>query len=127
MLNVSTSFGFSQYFVENNFVGATDSAVPCAMMLHAASTLESCFTAHKNDAKAEVTLQYIFFDGEEALKEWTETDSRYGSRHLAKKWEGMPFPPGNSDKTTELHRMVNPQSSPSLYFSFAKPSRPSCC
>lgn len=27
----------------------------------------------------------MFFDGEEAYKEWTETDSLYGSRHLAKK------------------------------------------
>ena len=28
----------------------------------------------------------VFFDGEEALHEWTDTDSLYGSRHLAQKW-----------------------------------------
>lgn len=28
----------------------------------------------------------IFFDGEEAFKDWTRTDSLYGSRHLANKW-----------------------------------------
>jgi glutaminyl-peptide cyclotransferase len=32
------------------------------------------------------TLELIFFDGEEAFKEWTATDSIYGSRHLAEKW-----------------------------------------
>ncbi len=28
----------------------------------------------------------VFFDGEEAVREWTGTDSCYGSRHLAAKW-----------------------------------------
>jgi len=28
----------------------------------------------------------VFFDGEEAIHEWTATDSIYGSRHLAAKW-----------------------------------------
>jgi len=32
-----------------------------------------------------VTLQLVFFDGEEAFVHWTSTDSLYGSRHLAKK------------------------------------------
>jgi hypothetical protein len=31
----------------------------------------------------------IFFDGEEAFKEWTATDSIYGARHLAQKWSGL--------------------------------------
>lgn len=29
----------------------------------------------------------VFFDGEEAFDTWTDTDSIYGSRHLARKWE----------------------------------------
>ena len=29
----------------------------------------------------------VFFDGEEAFKGWTDTDSTYGSRHLAAKWQ----------------------------------------
>ena len=33
----------------------------------------------------DVTLQLVFFDGEEAFVQWTATDSLYGSRHLAKK------------------------------------------
>lgn len=37
------------------------------------------------NCKSELTLQYIFFDGEEAFEQWTDTDSLYGSRHLAAK------------------------------------------
>lgn len=30
---------------------------------------------------AETTLQLVFFDGEEAFKDWTDTDSIYGARY----------------------------------------------
>jgi glutaminyl-peptide cyclotransferase len=33
-----------------------------------------------------VGLQLVFFDGEEAFRHWTPTDSIYGARHLAAKW-----------------------------------------
>lgn len=33
----------------------------------------------------------IFFDGEEAFKEWSATDSIYGARHLAQKWSGLTY------------------------------------
>lgn len=29
---------------------------------------------------AETTIQLVFFDGEEAIKDWTPTDSIYGAR-----------------------------------------------
>ena len=29
----------------------------------------------------------IFFDGEEAFVEWSDTDSIYGAKHLAKRWD----------------------------------------
>lgn len=32
-------------------------------------------------------LMLVFFDGEEAFYNWSENDSLYGSRHLARKWE----------------------------------------
>ncbi|KAK7034077.1 hypothetical protein VNI00_012508 [Paramarasmius palmivorus] len=35
---------------------------------------------------ADTTLQLVFFDGEEAFKDWTDTDSIYGARHLAEHW-----------------------------------------
>lgn len=33
-----------------------------------------------DDDLSDTTLQLIFFDGEEAFKEWTDTDSIYGAR-----------------------------------------------
>jgi glutaminyl-peptide cyclotransferase len=42
------------------------------------------FVAGEDDEDANpaayTTLQLIFFDGEEAYKEWSATDSTYGSR-----------------------------------------------
>ena len=35
----------------------------------------------------DTSLQLIFFDGEEAFVDWTETDSLYGARHLAELME----------------------------------------
>jgi glutaminyl-peptide cyclotransferase len=35
--------------------------------------------------KNKLTYWLVFFDGEEALKQWSHTDSLYGSRHLAEK------------------------------------------
>ncbi|XP_032032606.1 glutaminyl-peptide cyclotransferase-like protein isoform X2 [Hylobates moloch] len=43
---------------------------------------------------APVTLQLLFLDGEEALKEWGPKDSLYGSRHLAQLLESIPHSPG---------------------------------
>lgn len=53
----------------------------------------------------DLTLQLIFFDGEEALFRWTPTDSLYGSRHLAHKMANTPHPAGATD-TNQLHGMV---------------------
>lgn len=66
------------------FVAATDSAVPCAIMMNIASSLKDYMQSVKN---SELSLQYIFFDGEEAFVQWNEKDSIYGARHLARKWE----------------------------------------
>lgn len=52
-----------------------------------------------------LTLQLLFFDGEEALFQWTATDSLYGSRHLAQKMEATPHPAGATD-TNQLHGIV---------------------
>ena len=35
--------------------------------------------------KHALTYWLVFFDGEEAVREWTDTDSLYGSRHLVQK------------------------------------------
>lgn len=54
----------------------------------------------------DLTLQLIFFDGEEALFRWTASDSLYGSRHLARKMESTPHPAGSTD-TNLLHGIVH--------------------
>lgn len=61
-----------------DFVGASDSAWPCALMLELASSVPL--------QNAAVSLQMIFFDGEEALEHWSEADSIYGAKHLADRW-----------------------------------------
>ncbi|KAI2653639.1 Glutaminyl-peptide cyclotransferase [Labeo rohita] len=80
------------------FVGASDSAVPCAMILELATALDTQLKAIKQQRSA-VTLQLVFFDGEEAFEEWTETDSLYGSRHLAELMARTPHPSGSSKAT----------------------------
>ncbi|KAF6200789.1 hypothetical protein GE061_005235 [Apolygus lucorum] len=88
----------SKYFREFEFVGATDSAVPCAMLLHLAKVL----TPYLHDQK--VGLVMIFFDGEEAFYEWSDNDSIYGARNLAAKWERQAFN-RNGLQTNELERI----------------------
>ncbi|CAD7005922.1 unnamed protein product [Ceratitis capitata] len=74
----------SKYFEEFEFLGATDSAVPCAMLLNMAHVLQEALEPFRN---SKLSLMFIFFDGEEAFKEWGPNDSIYGARHLAKRWE----------------------------------------
>jgi len=67
----------------DGFVGSTDSAVPCAMLLDLARLISVSDTS-----SIAWGLQLVFFDGEEAFQHWTATDSTYGSRHLASLWDG---------------------------------------
>jgi len=71
-------------------VFASDSAVPCAMMLNLAKTMKEELREQKK-RNQDLTIQFLFFDGEEAFKRWTSTDSIYGSRRLASDWEKKPY------------------------------------
>jgi len=79
----------------HQFLGATDSAAPCAFMLDLAEAMTPALNARRErlrtgaavlregfdeEEAAETTLQLIFLDGEEAIKDWTDTDSIYGAR-----------------------------------------------
>jgi len=75
------------------FLAATDSAVPCAMMLNLAQTLRQELRALRR-SRPELTLQFLFFDGEEAFKQWNNKDSIYGSRRLAAAWENSQYSSG---------------------------------
>lgn len=93
------------------FLGATDSAVPCAQLIYLATVLDDKLKEQKRRGDG-LTLQFIFFDGEEAFVRWSSSDSLYGSRHLASLWhrnstqgyslEGC-LP--RSDITTQIDRM----------------------
>ncbi|MEJ1287138.1 glutaminyl-peptide cyclotransferase (glutaminyl cyclase) [Cricetulus griseus] len=88
------------------FVGATDSAVPCAMMLELARALDKRLRSLKDvsGSKPDLSLRLIFFDGEEAFLHWSPRDSLYGSRHLAQKMASTSHPPG-SRGTNQLDGM----------------------
>jgi glutaminyl-peptide cyclotransferase len=80
-----------------NFVGATDSAVPCAMLMYAALALDKFLNARDavltgdeledpvglqvSTLREDCLFKIILFDGEEAVNTWTQTDSVYGSRY----------------------------------------------
>ncbi|XP_003216010.3 glutaminyl-peptide cyclotransferase [Anolis carolinensis] len=86
------------------FVGATDSAVPCAMLLELARALDTQLHSLKQanlSTRADLSLKLIFFDGEEAFVRWTPSDSLYGSRSLAQKMAATPHPPGATN-TNEI-------------------------
>ncbi len=61
-----------------SFVGANDGGSSTGLLLELARVLA------KKPRKDDIYL--VWFDGEEAFVNWTETDSLYGSRHLAGKW-----------------------------------------
>ena len=60
-----------------NFVGADDAGSSTGVMLELARLLCS--------KRGSYQVWITFFDGEEAMKEWSDTDSRYGSRQMAAK------------------------------------------
>jgi glutaminyl-peptide cyclotransferase len=60
------------------FVGANDGGSSTGFLLELATVL-------RNQPRTD-DIYLIFFDGEEALHDWSDTDSVYGSRHLAEKW-----------------------------------------
>ncbi|KAL0840937.1 hypothetical protein ABMA28_014733 [Loxostege sticticalis] len=88
----------SKYTREHVFVGATDSAVPCAMMINLAKVMSKQLDKLK---QSNLSLMFIFFDGEEAFRQWGPTDSIYGARHLAQKWQTAPY----KDGANHLQRM----------------------
>lgn len=50
---------------------------------------------------------FIFFDGEEAFKEWGPKDSIYGAKHLAKIWHNNYTIFKNGENISELDKLVS--------------------
>ncbi|OWK15660.1 QPCTL, partial [Cervus elaphus hippelaphus] len=107
------------------FVGATDSAVPCSLLLELAQALDQELGKAKERA-APVTLQLLFLDGEEALKEWGPKDSLYGSRHLAQLMESTPHGLGSTRiQAIELFMLLDllGAPNPTFYSHFPRTAR----
>ncbi|KAL8868664.1 MAG: hypothetical protein Q9174_004841 [Haloplaca sp. 1 TL-2023] len=82
------------------FIGATDSAAPCAMIMHMARSIDAALTAKWEKMEADGMdlefedqegIQILFLDGEEAFESWTDQDSIYGARSLAAEMEGTAY------------------------------------
>ncbi len=67
----------TKLFENFRFVGANDGASSAALLLELARDLQG--------RQHAMTYWLVFFDGEEAVRDWTDTDSVYGSRHLVQK------------------------------------------
>jgi Zn-dependent M28 family amino/carboxypeptidase len=67
-----------------NFVGANDGASTTGLLMTIADELRAQ-SAHGGKIEG-YSVWLVFFDGEEAIQQWSRSDSTYGSRHLAAKW-----------------------------------------
>ncbi len=63
-----------------HYVGANDGASTSGLLVEMGNILRG----HTLDGNS---VWLVFFDGEEAIQQWSDTDSLYGSRHLAAKWD----------------------------------------
>ena len=68
-----------------DFVGANDGGSTTGLLLAIADKLRAETAGGRKLPGYSVWL--VFFDGEEAFVNWSASDSTYGSRHLAAKWD----------------------------------------
>ncbi|MFB3142439.1 MAG: M28 family peptidase, partial [Acidobacteriota bacterium] len=71
----------SKYFEDISFLGANDGGSSSGLLLELARIL-------KQDNPTDYSLWFVFFDGEEALVDWTSADSIYGSREFIRMLKG---------------------------------------
>ena len=65
---------------KTGYVGANDGGSSTALLLELANQL-------RGKTRDGYNVWLIWIDGEEAVKQWTTTDSLYGTRHLAEAWQ----------------------------------------
>jgi Zn-dependent M28 family amino/carboxypeptidase len=70
---------YDTLYGRKDFVGANDGGSSTGLLLELARQLRG----RKNDG---YSVWLVWFDGEEAVRQWSATDSVYGSRHLAERW-----------------------------------------
>lgn len=69
-------------------------------------TLENLYLDYVCIFQEDVSLMFIFFDGEEAFEEWGPNDSIYGAKHLAKQWHNKKTAYGKGSHFSELDKIV---------------------
>ena len=82
----------TKYFEEFRFVGANDGGSTAAWMIEMARAL-----GPMRDGR---TVWLIWFDGEEALRDWSSTDSLYGSREMVRHMR-------KTKELADLHALIN--------------------
>jgi glutaminyl-peptide cyclotransferase len=83
---------YDSLYQPHGFIGAIDSAAPCAMLLHVARSIEEALVKKwdtilasgdaGNGLEEEKGVQILLLDGEEAWVSWSDSDSLYGSRYV---------------------------------------------
>jgi glutaminyl-peptide cyclotransferase len=71
---------YDTLYSRKNFVGANDGGSGTGLLLELANQL-------RGGKREGPSVWLVWLDGEEAFERWSATDSLYGSRHLAEKWQ----------------------------------------
>lgn len=72
---------YDTLYGRKDFVGANDGGSDTGLLLAIADYLRA------QKKRTGYSIWLVWFDGEEAIKQWSDSDSVYGSRHLAEKWQ----------------------------------------
>ncbi len=68
----------TKLFPGRNFVGANDGGASAGLLIELARVIST--RSYRDD------VYLVWYDGEEAIGEWSPSDGIHGSRHLAAKW-----------------------------------------
>ncbi len=77
---LATHYETNYTLKDTGFIGANDGASTTGLLIEMANHL-------RGKPRDGYSVWLVFFDGEEAVKSWSRSDSLYGSRHLAAKWQ----------------------------------------
>jgi Zn-dependent M28 family amino/carboxypeptidase len=83
---LATHYETNYWLKETSFVGANDGAATAGLLLEIANRLRAEKAAAGGKPRDGSSVWLVFFDGEEAVKSWSASDSLYGSRHAAARW-----------------------------------------
>lgn len=82
----------TKYLPYIDFVGANDAGSSTAFLLEMARTL--------GPTREGYSVQFVWFDGEEAIVEWSDADSLYGSREMVRRLN-------EQNQLGEIRAMIN--------------------